>query len=100
MQFGWWYSFFNRWVFPPGKMPEAVTTQMMPLHPGHVWVPAMRQVFDKLPASERPIRCVTPPVDPLVSIWRAERRAEFSALGPLAAVGFGLGLVGTVSARR
>ena len=45
------------------------------------------------------------PVDPLVSTWGAERRAEFSALGPRAAVscpclGSGLGLVGTASARR
>ena len=44
------------------------------------------------------------PGDPLVSIWGVERRAEFSALGPLAgcflAPGSVLGLVGTVSARR
>ena len=47
---------------------------------------------------------VSLPVDPLVSAWRVERRGEFSPLGPLAscflALGFGLGLVGTVSARR
>ena len=46
----------------------------------------------------------TGPVDPLVSAWRVERRGEFSPLGPLAscflALGFGLGLDGTVSARR
>ena len=43
-------------------------------------------------------------VDPLVSAWRVGRRGEFSPLGPLAscflALGFGLGLDGTVSARR
>ena len=44
------------------------------------------------------------PVDPSVSIWGVERRGKFSPLGPLAgcflALGSGLGLVGTVSARR
>ena len=44
------------------------------------------------------------PGDPLVSTWGVERRAEFSALGTLAgcflALCSGLGLVGTVSARR
>ena len=44
------------------------------------------------------------PVDPLVSTWGVERRGEFSPLGPLAscflALGSGLGLDGTVSARR
>ena len=44
------------------------------------------------------------PVDPLVSIWGVERRAEISGLGPLAgcflAPGSGLRLVGTVSSRR
>ena len=44
------------------------------------------------------------PVDPLVSTWGVERRGEFSPLGPRAgcflALGSGLGLVGTASARR
>ena len=44
------------------------------------------------------------PVDPLVSVWGVERRAEISGLGARAscflALGSGLGLVGTVSARR
>ena len=48
------------------------------------------------------VRC--PPVDPLVSAWRVERRGEFSPLGPRAgcflALGFGLRLVGTASASR
>eukprot|EP01045_Picozoa_sp_COSAG04_P038652 COSAG04_NODE_10458_length_775_cov_2.770710_2_plen_80_part_01 len=47
--------------------------------------------------------CPRDSVDPLVGTWRVERRGEFSPLGPLAscflALGFSLGLVGTVSAR-
>ena len=42
--------------------------------------------------------------DPSHCTWGVERRAEFSALGPRAgcflALGSGLGLVGTASARR
>ena len=42
--------------------------------------------------------------DPSHCTWGVERRAEISGLGPLAgcflALGFGLGLVGTASARR
>ena len=44
------------------------------------------------------------PGDPSHCAWGVERRAEISALGPLAgcfsALGSGLGLVGTASARR
>ena len=44
------------------------------------------------------------PVDPSHCTWGVERRGEFSPLGPGAgcflALGSGLGLVGTVSARR
>ena len=42
--------------------------------------------------------------DPSPCVWGVERRAEISGLGPLAgcflALGSGLGLVGTASARR
>ena len=44
------------------------------------------------------------PGDPSPCVWSVERRAEISGLGPLAGcflgLGSGLGLVGTVSARR
>ena len=71
---------------------------------GRVLARAVRDDLVRVDRAPPHVVALVLPGDPLVSIWRVERRGEFGTLGPLAsrflALGSGLGLVGTVSPRR